>query len=440
MKKNGIIILLICAGLAGCAGGKKGVQPTSPYQRAPIVEVTEEELSNDSSLIDATMQQLLGNQEESLERYRALLRKSPKYAAAHFGIGKLFFSMGWLDSALYHTKTACQLDNSNHWYKIQLASIYEHTRDEKNLTATWETLVSQYPDETDYYYSLSNAYLLAGDVPKSIEALDRVEKRFGVTEAVSLQKQKLWNAIEKPEKARKELEKLAEAIPTEPRYSAILAESYMQEKNYAKALQYYTQIYENNPENEAAPISLASCYLAMGDMHNAYRYLRRGGLLTGGECRYKMVYISEFLRNQKFFESYSRKCFLLADTVASRCTENDGYTMVYGQMLAAQERYEEAVTQFKAYIKTDKSQYAAWEALLISEERANMDQGMLLEDARQTSELFPLHLRPYLILARGYLDRGDCKQANFYIERCLMIAPKEDAVKQLNQQIKQRCQ
>ena len=66
MKKNGIIILLICAGLAGCAGGKKVVQPTSPYQRAPIVEVTEEELSNDSSLIDATMQQLLGNQEESL--------------------------------------------------------------------------------------------------------------------------------------------------------------------------------------------------------------------------------------------------------------------------------------------------------------------------------------------------------------------------------------
>ena len=210
--------------------------------------------------------------------------------------------------------------------------------------------------------------------------------------------------------------------------------------NYAKALQYYTQIYENNPENEAAPISLASCYLAMGDMHNAYRYLRRGVLLTGGECRYKMVYISEFLRNQKFFASYSRKCFLLADTVASRCTENDGYTMVYGQMLAAQERYEEAVTQFKAFIKTDKSQYAAWEALLISEERANMDQGMLLEDARQASELFPLHLRPYLILARGYLDRGDCKQANFYIERCLMIAPKEDAVKQLNQQIKQRCQ
>ncbi len=191
--------------LAACTGTGKTARSDSPYKRKPIVEVTESELKNDAEQIDATMQQLLGNQEEAIAKYQSLLGRNPDYSPAHYGLGKLYFNSGWLDSALYHTQLACRLDSGNPWYKIQLAHIYEHLRDAKNLTATWEELVRGNPDVVDYYYNLSNAYLFAGNVQGSIEVLDRVEKRFGVTEAVSLQKQKLWYAIEKPDKARKEL-------------------------------------------------------------------------------------------------------------------------------------------------------------------------------------------------------------------------------------------
>lgn len=441
MKRSTIFVLLLTAVLlASCAGSKKKVAADNRYRRPPMLEVTAQELSNDSALIDATTQRLLGKPEEAVETYRALLRRSPDYAPAHYGLGQLYFSMGWLDSALYHSRTACRLNEDNPWYKIQLASIYEHMRDAKSLIATWEDLVKRHPDVTDYYYNLSNAYLFDNDVASSIAVLDRVEKRFGINEAVSLQKQKLWDAIKRPDKARKELEKLAEAVPSEPRYHAILAESYMKEKNYTKALQYYNHILEANPNDENINIALASCHLAMGNLAETYRHLRLGVQNASVPCINRMTYLTEFLKNEPFFNTYGRQCFLLADSMALKCEEPDGHEVLYGQMLAAQGRYAEAAEQFKAHLATNKSQYGVWEALLVCEGFLPEREDELLEYARQASELFPLHLRPYIILANGYYGRGDCQQARFYIDRCLIIAPNEKSVKELNQKISQQCQ
>ncbi len=439
MRRPIYVFIIILGMLVSCSGTGKSSRSISPYQRQPIAEVSPAQLSNDSLQIEATMQQLLGKREEAVAMFHKLLGKSPNYSPAHYELGKLYFSMGWLDSALYYTRQACRLDSKNNWYKIQLANVYEHLRDAKNLTATWEDLVQSNPDVVDYYYNLSNAYLFANNVPSSIEVLDRVEKRFGVTEAVSLQKQKLWYALEKPDKARKELEKLASAMPSESRYNAILAESYMAEKNYAKALQYYNLIYEHNPNDENINVALASCYLSMFNMPQAYRHLRLGMLNPAISCKDRLVYLSEFLRNEKFFNAYSKECFLLADTIAGHCSGEKDHSLLYGQMLAAQERYAEAVGQFKAYLAIDRSQYTVWEALLICEGHLPDSSAALLDDARQASELFPLHLRPYVILVQEHLRLGNCKEARHYLDRCLMIAPNEITIKQLTQQCEQQC-
>jgi type IV pilus assembly protein PilF len=111
---------------------------------------------------------------------------------------------------------------------------------------------------------------------------------------------------------------------------------------------------------------------------------------------------------------------------------------MYGQMLAAQGRFAEAAEQFRSHLSVDKSQYSVWEALLICEGQAGQEEEMMAH-ALTASELFPLHLRPYLILAEGYMQRGECEKARFYIERCLMIAPNETTVKNLKQTIEQKC-
>lgn len=176
----------------------------------------------------------------------------------------------------------------------------------------------------------------------------------------------------------------------------------------------------------------------MGDMPMTFFHLRQGMMNTAIDCKTRLVYLTEFLHNEAFFNRYGRQCFLLADTIARQCPADDGHAVLYGQMLAAQERFAEAAEQFKAHLAIDKSQYGVWEALLICEGQLQ-ESDTLIEHARQASELFPLHLRPYLILVDEYLKREDCEKARFYLDRCMMIAPNEVSVKQLNQKISQQC-
>ncbi len=438
--KRYIYLSLILILLASCSGGKEVATDNNPYRRKPIVEVTEAELSADSAMIEATTQMLLGNHEEAIRRYSRLLRTNADYAPAHYELGRAYLAMGWLDSALVHTRQACRLNADNVWYQLLLTQVYGRRQDDKNMIATWEGIVKSHPDEVNYYYDLSNAYLTTGNVPGSIEVLDRVERRFGVTEEVSLQKHKLWMAIEKPDKARKELERLAEAMPNEVRYNAILAETYMGEKNYAKALTYYNRILAASPNDENIHIALASCHMAMGNTAQAYSHLRQGVLNRGLDGEHRLRYIVEFMRDQRFFAAYGQACFRLADTIAAQCGNEGGHHFVYGQMLAAQERYAEAARQFEAHLEQDKSQYASWEALLVCESMMEGGSPRLMEHALNASELFPLHLRPYMILAEGYLEQGDCKQATQYIGRALMVSPTDQTVIELNHKIKQKCQ
>ncbi|MCQ2281310.1 MAG: tetratricopeptide repeat protein [Bacteroidales bacterium] len=436
-----IIYIITILLLASCASHSPNVKKAdSRYQRAPIVEVTEGQLKLETEQLQAATQLAIGDAESAVMGYREILKQNPAYPPAHYELGRIYLSVGWVDSALIHAQQAFAGDADNYWYERLLAQIFEKKQDSKNLTATWEDIVKRHPDRPDYYYDLSNAYLQAGNIVSSIEVLDRAEKKFGINEEVSLHKQRLWNALNRPDKARKELEKLAEAVPNDTRYNAILAESYMTEKNYAKALSYYQRILNSNPNDENIHISIASCYLTMGDHNQAYRHLRIGLLNPNNGCQHRLMFLTEFLRNKDFFTAYSHPCMLLADTIAMQGSPSDGHTLLYGQLLAAQERYTEAAQQFLLHLKIDKSQYETWEALLLCESMISDTNPNLLEHARQASELFPLHLRPYLILAQGYYSLGDCAQAHQYIERCLMVAPNDNQTKHLNDKIQQLCQ
>lgn len=431
-----VFILIICA---SCGGTRKTPAADSRYQRKPIAETTEEQLKAEGELIEATAQQMIGNTTEALSRYRKVMAEHPENAAACYETGRIMLAQGWTDSALHYAQQACARDKRNVWYQLLLAQIYERRQEGKELVATWEQIVKQNPDVVEYYYDLSNAYLKNNDVPGSIEALNRVERRYGISEEVSLQKQKLWSAIDKPEKARKELEALAAAMPSEPKYSAIVAESYRQEKNYAQALRYYNIILQANPDDENAHISLAECYLAMGDYPEVYRHLRLGLANPALDCKTKLLYLGEVLRNEGYFMKYAGITFRLADTVSRGCPADDGHAYHYGLLLAAQERYAEAADQLLLHLSADSSQYDAWSALLTCENLVAGREQELLNHARRAAVLFPLHALPYSVMAECLLRQGDCKEALAAIERAAMVAPGDAQLRQRKNEIAQQC-
>ncbi len=384
---------------AGCSSRKAAVVPDEGrYRRAPIREVSEEQLKEDSRLIDALTQQETGHLDEALAAYAALTAERPGCAAAWYGQAQMLMQRGWTDSALHCAERAAALQDSNVWYRLALAQCHQRAGDTRGLVADWERLTALRPGVPEYYYELSNAYLSAGNLDGAVEALNRAERRFGISEPVSLQKQRLWEAAGKSDKASREIEALAAAMPQEKRYNAILASSYMKQKKYAKAKQCYDRILAADPEDEYIHIQLAEYHKLTGHAAEADSELVRAFAHPRLDCRTKIQLLASFYTEEEFYGSHSATAFRLLEETVGQCDDPSEYALYYGDVLMRQARYAEAALQLEKALERDSSRYEVWEGLLICLTEVPEREDDMADRAARAARLFPMHTLPNYLL------------------------------------------
>lgn len=414
------MLLLAAATLAaGCGSGKSAASGPQRYVREPIKETTEEQLKTDALMIGAKMDAELGRDDRALARYREIVSRDANYSAAYFEISQLMANKGMTDSAVWYGKKALEKDGNNVWYKLSLATLYKHAGQLKECNKMWETIVSENPEVLEYYYELSNAYLQSGDLEKAVSALNRVEKLIGVTEEISLQKAKLWNAIGKKEKAEKELEALADAMPNESKYNAMLAENAMQAGDYDKAKRYYDRVLAADPDDEYIHFSLAQYYHQTHQPRKAFKelreaYSRESSLTTANKIRIlSSFYPSEGLTGSAAEEMDELLALILKDN-----DDSVGYSGFYGEVLMHQRRFAEAAHQLELWLTRDSSAYRPWEMLLVCESEVPELEEKMLGHARRAQNLFPLHPLPYYLQGLYAFRHGEYGQALEQLEQC----------------------
>lgn len=386
--------------LVGCGSGKNAtVAERGRYERPPIKEVTEGELEADGMLIDALALQESGRTSEALTVYARTTEKHPECAAAWYEMSQMLAKRGWVDSAEACAQRAVAKNGDNVWYRLALAQCQQMKGDTKGLTENWEAIVKGHPETLEYYYELSNAYIAAGNLTQAVETLNRVERKIGITEPISLQKQKLWNAAGKGDKALKEIEALAETMPQEKRYQAILAESHMQQKHYAKAKTYYDRILAADPEDPYIHIQLAEYYKALGKNAEADSEMVRAIDNPELNSKSKIQILSSFYTNEEFFDTRKAVTFRLMDKIMETCEDSAELAAFYGNVLFNQERYPEAARQLALALTHDSSMYEVWELLLLSLESNDENDPQTERYARRAAELFPVHTLPHYLLA-----------------------------------------
>ncbi len=411
----GVLLLTACS--------KQTTAPVgdSRYRRPPLVTVEPEQLTLQNLLLDAKLQQELGNNVRAMEMYGAILKEHPDYAAAHYEMGQLLGNQLRIDSAIVHSEQAVAGDPDNVWYKLQCATLYRERGDHAKLIAVWESIVAQNPNVLEYYYELANAYMNSGDPKGAVATLNRVEKMVGVNEQLSLTKQKVWLAAGDEAKANKEIETLAATLPHNSSYNAILAESYMKSKNYPKAKEYYDKILAANPDDEYIHISLAQYYRAIKEEEKAYREMKQGFANPKLDCATKVQLLVSFYTLEEFYTTrldYSSD--LLRDAM-QQCEDTITYARLYGSVLMQKQQFAEAAKQFKLHITRDSSDYHVWEWLLICESETEGNDEELLSLARRAKALFPLHNLPYYMLGVHAYTQGDYETAIEELQQCEQV-------------------
>jgi len=197
-------------------------------------------------------------------------------------------AVGLLQKAVDHAP-------DNFTYRMALATVSRGLGMFSDASAEYETLIQKFPDKTDLNYYLAESLTQEGEIGKAIDAYDALENSVGMNEAISIQKYKLYNSLNEPEKAMKEIEKLAAKYPMEPRYQIVMGDLYLEKNNTDKALLCYNKAHEIDPANPYYIVSMANYYEMVGDKEAAETQIRSALVNNDLDVETKVNILSRYI-------------------------------------------------------------------------------------------------------------------------------------------------
>lgn len=375
---------------------------------------TETDVNRDevtSLFIDATTAKLSGETVKAIGLYESCLKKNPKHSASMYELAQLYFGTDDYSTAARYAEQASELEPENKWYRLLLVEIYGKAGKKKELLETCENLVKKYPGNVDYLYELANAYLINDDGTNAIKTYDNVESILGVTEEISLQKQRIYLIQKKNDKAAEELEKLIKEFPDqETRYLSMIAEMYMQNGKPDEAVVYYQQILAKDPQNPYIHITLSDYYRQKGDKKRSFDELKLGFANPALDIDTKIRVLLSFFAGNEVYTENKADIFELAQILVKTHPNDPKAHSMYGDFLLDDKKYSEARDEFRRVIAIDSSRYAVWESLLNAEIQLSDYQALESESSRAI-ELFPLLPVPYLFKGVALLEKKQNEEA-----------------------------
>ena len=364
----------------------QGIQAKPDGQEKPISDDDKNEF--EYTFIEGLKQKMIGNQQAAVTLFSKCLEINPNSSSAMFELAKIHSSSGDQTSSALLLEKAININPENKWFKLLLAQIYQQGKQYKKAADIYVQLNALDPENLEYLYM--NAALLnsAEKYDLSIDAYNQLEKKIGVNDQISVEKQQIYQAAGKKKEALAELQKLIDYNPKEPRYYGLMADYYLSEKDEANALKYYLKILEMDPDNGFVLFSLTSFYREKEDKEKAWEYARKGFLNKSVEVETKIQYYLMMTADpQKSFFNEVQVDELVDILVKTNGDDYRVYT-VHAEYLIRKGQLAEAREQLRKVLETQKDNYLIWERMIMISNDL-LDFKSIYSDAAKAIELFP---------------------------------------------------
>ena len=376
--------------LSSCGTTQKQVKSTVQTKTDTIEDSLSEDDKNEFeyTFIEGLKQKMIGNQQAAITLFSKCLQINPNSSSAMFELAKIHSSNGDQTSSSLLLEKAISIDPSNKWYKVLLAQIYQQGKQYEKAADLYRQLYNLDTENLEYLYM--NAALLssAEKYDQAIAVYDELEKKVGINDQISVEKQQIYQAAGKKKEALAELQKLIDSNPKEPRYYGLLADYYLSEKDDANALKNYMKILEIDPENGFVLFSLTSYYREKEDKEKAWEYIRKAFQNKSVEVETKIQYYLMITSDQDKPFFTDEQVGELVDILVK--TNSDDYRVytVYAEYLISKGKLVEAREQLRKVLQTEKDNYPIWERMLLISNDL-LDFKSIYTDAEKALELFP---------------------------------------------------
>ena len=416
MKYGHLVIITAMMLNVACGSSKKMAEKSISRQMG------ENEIREyNYALTEATKQKLFGNFKQAAVLYQKCLEVNPNSDAAAFQLAGIYMMAQDFENAKKLTRRAVKIDPDNYWYKVQLTQLHMIKNEPDSAIAVYEGILNKWPAKVEVKFELSRLYSETGRENKAIKMLNEIERENGISEPVSMLKEQIYLRQGKPDLAVAELLALIAMAPEEVRYLGVLAELYTTLDRKEEAKRTYKKIFEIEPSNGVAQLSMAEFYRLENNTEKQFEYLAIAFRNPSLQIDRKMGVMIDFLTNQDRFKENKTGIDSLLTILEEEYPGDYRVRTAKADYLSKLERYEEALLVYDEVLMEQKGNYFIWEQAIFIENMLENNEGVY---TRSTEALKYFNDKPLLFLFKGSaaMQLGKNEEAVQSLEKGLRFA------------------
>lgn len=346
-------------------------------------------------------------------------------SAVLYELSSFYAQLNRPEKSVEMLRRAVANSSDNFTYRLALASMSRNLGMYGEASDEYQKLVKDFPNKPELNYYLADALTQEGEVGEAIDAYDVLEQSIGMNEALSMQKYKLYSQLEQSGKAFQEIEKLAAKFPMEARYQIILGDLHLEKNDTVKALGYYKKAYAIDPTNPYYVVSMANYYEAVGDKDAAETQIRSALTNEKLDVETKVGILSRYILKLQQTQKGTESANALFQTLLEQHPEDTDLKQMYGGLLVAQDKTDEARFQFQLITEMEPENVGAWQQLLQLALKSE-DIAEVVRICTRCQELFPDAPEYYFYLGIGYYQQEKYQEALSTYYAGLNVIPAEN--------------
>ncbi len=399
-KKNSIWLLVAVWTLVSC-GTVKSTREKPAVALAQSSLTPEQQRKYDYFFLEAMRLKEKKDYASAFGLLQHCLDIHPNAASALYEVSQYYMFLRQVPQGQEALEKAVANAPDNYWYSQGLASLYQQQNELDKAVTLLEQMVVRFPAKQDPLFNLLDLYGRQEKYDEVISTLNRLEKRMGKNEQLSMEKFRIYLQMKDDKKAFQEIESLVQEYPMDIRYQVILGDVYLQNGKKQEAYDVYQKVLAAEPDNPMAIFSMASYYKQTGQEELYQQQLDTLLLNKKVTPDTKVGVMRQMIVENEQADKDSTQIIALFDRIMKQEQDDPQIPMLYAQYLLSKNMESESVPVLEQVVDLDPTNKAA-RMMLIGAAVKKEDYKQIIKVCEPGIEATPDALEFYYYLAVAY--------------------------------------
>lgn len=404
-----VLMLTSCGGIRSVRTAKTTAKADGASLMKETLLSAEQQRKYDYFFLEAMRMKGKNEYDAAFGLLQHCLDINPTASSALYEISQYYMFLRQVPQGQVALEQAVAFAPDNYWYSQGLVSLYQQQNELDKAAALLEKMVTRFPSKQDPLFSLLDIYSRQEKYNDVISTLNRLEKRLGKNEQLSMEKFRIYLQMKDDKKAFQEIESLVQEYPMDMRYQVILGDVYLQNGKKQEAYDAYQKVLAIEPDNPMALFSMASYYEQTGQKELYQQQLDTLLLNKKVTSDTKISVMRQVIaENEQSSAKDSTQVIALFDRMMKQDMDDPQIPMLYSQYLLSKNMEQEAVPVLEQVVDLDPTNKTA-RLMLVSAAVKKEDYKQIIKVCEPGIEATPdaLELYYYLAIAYHQAEQGD---------------------------------